>query len=263
MRNSHSRISGSSSRTYRTRRWTLVPAPLPMPRILTGTVSTTTVPILEEILRLGRAAGAEDVRYELIPPYPGTQRCVLAPSDCPRIRERRAMIPAPRAFVVSGRLDEIRHGLGRFRLLMGGGRWLAGQLDRSELDVELLRPSLGEARYSSGDRALQAERPGTGHRGSANQPKRRRRRHLREYARRTHGRARDSPRRRSSQGDSPCRSNDPLGRLAWRRAHRETVGPAGLITRPDATLPAGYEHSAGPCPAGRLGAASVRSLQSG
>ena len=100
--------------------------------------------ILEEILRLGRAAGAEDVRYELIPPYPGTQRCVLAPSDCPRIRERRAMIPAPRAFVVSGRLDEIRHGLGRFRLLMGGGRWLAGQLDRSELDVELLRPLWGK-----------------------------------------------------------------------------------------------------------------------
>jgi len=54
------------------------------------------------------------------------------------------MIPASRAFVVSGRLDEIRHGLGRFRLLMGVRRSLPGQLDRSQLDVELLRPLWGK-----------------------------------------------------------------------------------------------------------------------
>lgn len=100
--------------------------------------------ILEEILKLGRAAGGKDVRYELVPRHSGRQRFVLTASDCPRIERRRAMIPFPRAFVVSGRLDEIRHGLGRFRILMGGGRTLPGHLDRSELDVELLRPLWGK-----------------------------------------------------------------------------------------------------------------------
>ena len=100
--------------------------------------------VIQEILRLGQAAGAGDVRYELIPGHPERQQFVLAASDCPRIRERQTMIPASRAVVVSGRLDEIGHGLGRFRLLMPGGRSLPGQLDRSQLDIELLRPLWGQ-----------------------------------------------------------------------------------------------------------------------
>lgn len=64
-------------------------------------------------------------------------------STRPEIEERLHLIPAPRAFVVSGRLDEIGHGLGRFRLLMDGGS-LPGRLDRSHPDVELLRPLWGK-----------------------------------------------------------------------------------------------------------------------
>ncbi len=53
------------------------------------------------------------------------------------------LIPAPRAVVVSGYLDEIGHGLRRFRLVMGGGS-LLGRLGRGNLDVELLRPLWGK-----------------------------------------------------------------------------------------------------------------------
>ena len=53
------------------------------------------------------------------------------------------LIPVPRAVVVSGHLDEIGHGLRRFRLLMGGGS-LQGRLGRGNLDVELLRPLWGK-----------------------------------------------------------------------------------------------------------------------
>lgn len=51
--------------------------------------------------------------------------------------------PRPDYAPVSGRLDEIGHGLGRFQLLLDGGS-LPGRLDRNHLDVELLRPLWGK-----------------------------------------------------------------------------------------------------------------------
>ena len=64
--------------------------------------------ILGEILKLGRAAeGSTDVRYELIPENGTRSGFVLRGSDCSGLRDRRELIPASRAVVVSGRLDEI------------------------------------------------------------------------------------------------------------------------------------------------------------
>ena len=100
--------------------------------------------ILGEILKLGRAAeGSTDVRYELIPEDDTRGGFVLEESECPGLRDRRDLIPASRAVVTSGRLDEIGHGKGRFRLLMREGGSLQGRLHRSSLDVELLRPLWG------------------------------------------------------------------------------------------------------------------------
>ena len=67
---------------------------------------------------------------------------VLPASACPGIKQRLRNIPVPRAFVVSGRLDEIGHGSRRFRLLVEGGS-LPGRLTGSGIDVELLRPLWG------------------------------------------------------------------------------------------------------------------------
>ena len=100
--------------------------------------------ILGEILKLGRAAeGSTDVRYELIPDGATRGGFVLEKSECSGLRHQRDSIPASRAVVTSGRLDEIGHGKGRFRLLMQEGGSLQGRLHRSSLDVELLRPLWG------------------------------------------------------------------------------------------------------------------------
>ena len=99
--------------------------------------------VLRAILGLGRAVRTPGVRYELIPEDQAGIGFALDASTCPEIEERLHLIPAPRAFVVSGRLDEIGHGLGRFQLLLDGGS-LPGRLDRTYLDVELLRPLWGK-----------------------------------------------------------------------------------------------------------------------
>lgn len=99
--------------------------------------------VLQAILGFGNAVKTPGVRYELIPENQVGTGFALEASSCPEIEARLHRIPAARAFVVSGRLDEIGHGLGRFRLLLDGG-YLPGRLDRSHLDVELLRPLWGK-----------------------------------------------------------------------------------------------------------------------
>ena len=99
--------------------------------------------VLRAILKFAKAVKSPGVRYELIPESRAGTGFALEASSCPEIEARLHRIPAPRAFVVSGRLDEIGHGLGRFRLLLDGDS-LPGRLDRSHLDVELLRPLWGK-----------------------------------------------------------------------------------------------------------------------
>ena len=99
--------------------------------------------VLKEILGLGRAAETSAVRYELRPENPARTGFVFEATACAQIEERLNLIPVPRAFVISGQLDEIGHGMGRFRLLMDTGRSVPGRLQRSSLDVELLRPLWG------------------------------------------------------------------------------------------------------------------------
>ena len=99
--------------------------------------------VLQAILGFSKVVKAPGVRYELIAQNRTGTGFVLEASACPQIEKRLHLIPAPRAVVVSGHLDEIGHGLRRFRLLMGGGS-LQGRLGRSDLDVELLRPLWGK-----------------------------------------------------------------------------------------------------------------------
>ena len=62
----------------------------------------------------------------------------------PRVENRLRDIPVPRASIVSGRLDEIAHGSGRFRLELDNGSKILGQLQREMLDIESLRPLWGK-----------------------------------------------------------------------------------------------------------------------
>ncbi|MCE2455142.1 MAG: hypothetical protein J4G12_04900 [Gemmatimonadetes bacterium] len=98
--------------------------------------------VLKAILKFGRASRSKSARFELAPANGSRPGFSLAAASCKEIAERLPLIPAPQACVVSGRLDEIGHGLRRFRLQIGD-KVLQGRLDEGIVDVELLRPLWG------------------------------------------------------------------------------------------------------------------------
>ena len=100
--------------------------------------------VLDAILKFRTAAGVAGVRYEMIPQGPAHGRFSLDETTCLYVEDRLKNIPAPRSFVVSGRLDEIKHGTGRFRLLVNGASALYGRVDTTVLTVEALRPLWGK-----------------------------------------------------------------------------------------------------------------------
>ena len=99
--------------------------------------------MLQAILGFGTVSKAPGVRYELVAQNQIGTGFVLEASACPQIEKRLHLIPPPRAVVVSGHLDEIGHGLRRFRLLMTRGS-LQGRMGSGNLDVEMLRPLWGK-----------------------------------------------------------------------------------------------------------------------
>ena len=99
--------------------------------------------VLEAILMFKKAAGASG--YELIPQGSARGRFVLNEHVCARVEERLESIPDPKAFIVSGKLDEIRYGGGRFRLLLGQDSPMLGRLHPDSLDIEALRPLWGKS----------------------------------------------------------------------------------------------------------------------
>ena len=99
--------------------------------------------VLEAILKFRQAAGVAGVRYEMIPHGTAHGQFALDDVTCTYAKERLNDIPTPRSFIVSGRLDEIKHGNGRFRLLVSEKSALFGRLDAS-LSVEALRPLWGK-----------------------------------------------------------------------------------------------------------------------
>ena len=100
--------------------------------------------VLEAILKFRKAAGVAGVRYEMIPQGTAHGQFALDDSACSHVKKRLNDIPTPRSFVVSGRLDEIKHGSGRFRLLVSQKSVLFGRLDAASLSVEALRPLWGK-----------------------------------------------------------------------------------------------------------------------
>ena len=60
-----------------------------------------------------------------------------------QVSERLRSIPPPKSYIVSGTLDEIKYGGGRFRLLLGRSGQLLGKLHPDLLDTEVLRPLWG------------------------------------------------------------------------------------------------------------------------
>lgn len=100
--------------------------------------------VLQAILKFGKAAGVGDVRYRMIPQDTAQGGFMLDQNICVNVKERLNDIPAPRSFIVSGTLDEIKHGNGRFRLLVNQNSALFGRVDTTSLSIETLRPLWGK-----------------------------------------------------------------------------------------------------------------------
>lgn len=99
--------------------------------------------VLKAILRFETAAGTPGIRYELIPRGSTGTGFVLDEHVCTQVSERLRSIPPPKSYIVSGTLDEIKYGGGRFRLLLGRSGQLLGKLHPDLLDTEVLRPLWG------------------------------------------------------------------------------------------------------------------------
>ncbi len=103
------------------------------------------VSVLEAVMDFKRVVREEGVRFQLIPKDAGRGSFELTDVTYNRIAERRTQQPEPRAFIVHGKLDEIRHSGGRFRLLMDNGVQLLGRLHAEFLSGESLRPLWGHS----------------------------------------------------------------------------------------------------------------------
>lgn len=101
--------------------------------------------VLEAILKFKEAGGNTGVCYELVPQGTARGRFKLADNVAVQLNQRLNSMMAPKAFVVSGRLDDIQYGgRGGFRLLLPDGRRLPGRLHPEFLDIEVLRPLWGK-----------------------------------------------------------------------------------------------------------------------
>jgi hypothetical protein len=99
--------------------------------------------VLEAVMEFHKAVREEGVSFELIPERSDRGKFHLEDATYARIKECRNQLPEPRAFVVHGKLDEIRHSAGRFRLLLDNGLQLLGRLHVEFLCGESLRPLWG------------------------------------------------------------------------------------------------------------------------
>ena len=102
------------------------------------------VSVLGAILKFKKAINSPGVCYALTKRGSEHKQFELKQSDYGRIAEQLKQTPLPKAFIVTGQLNEIKHGDGRFCLLLGDGSSLLGQIDRAALDIEELRTLWGK-----------------------------------------------------------------------------------------------------------------------
>lgn len=99
--------------------------------------------VLDAVLKFQRVVKNPEVYYELIPEGPAQGRFRLDEGLYKQASDRVKQIPASKAWVVCGQLDQIRHSAGHFQLVLDQGVRLFGKLCPAELDTEALRPLWG------------------------------------------------------------------------------------------------------------------------
>ncbi len=122
----------------------LVAAALAEARDKQGTGDRYDEGTLSAIDDLRKSIGGVDVRFQLESLDGKTPSFQLDRTAFEEIRERKRDLPEPRAFVVTGKLDEIRHSAGRFRLFMANGARMLGRVHPEYLSAESLRTYWGK-----------------------------------------------------------------------------------------------------------------------
>lgn len=100
--------------------------------------------VLQAILEFGRAVGTPGVRYELESQEGAGAGFVLDDTICQKMSLVAENIPPPRAYIVSGRLDQITHKDGHFRLVFETGKGLIGRVSSEHIGIESLRLHWGK-----------------------------------------------------------------------------------------------------------------------
>ena len=99
--------------------------------------------VLEAIQKFKSALSEDGSQLELTGKDNSGCRISLNNKMCDRLQERARNIPSPRAFIVSGFLEEVQYSSGKFRLLIDSGTKLLGMIDPKIIDIEILRSLWG------------------------------------------------------------------------------------------------------------------------
>ena len=99
--------------------------------------------VLNSILKFGKFWETSGISYKLIPQGSALGGFTLDEHIFARVKEQVENIPPAKAFIVTGKLNEIKHGEGRFRLLLERNSYVIGRLNADFLDIEALRSLWG------------------------------------------------------------------------------------------------------------------------
>lgn len=100
--------------------------------------------VLGAILKLARAGGGTGVEFNLSLADSKKNGFVLNNQFLQSITKKKRELPLSRAFIVCGKLDEIRHVNGHFRLIVEEKHTLLGRLSSPSSHLEVLRSLWGE-----------------------------------------------------------------------------------------------------------------------
>ena len=100
--------------------------------------------VLDAVLKFKKVIKSPEICYELRFKDSRQRLFRLDEGLYEQVADRVKEIPASKAWVVCGQLDEIKHGAGDFQLVLDQGTRLLGKLCPSELDAEASRPLWGK-----------------------------------------------------------------------------------------------------------------------
>lgn len=106
---------------------------------VTGTGDRFDASVLDAVLEFKKAIRSSEVKYQLKSTSRARGAFELGQKSFESIAERKQQLPEPKAFIVSGLLDEIKHSAGRFRMFLRNGQNLLGRVHPEYLEGESLR----------------------------------------------------------------------------------------------------------------------------